>query len=54
MFSSVEQILHYDFKNEGEINQALADLESMYDSGNISEYAYKNTKKLLEGKLKGL
>lgn len=53
-FASVQDILDYNFKNRQEINQALADLESMYRNGNITEYAYKNTKILLESKLKSM
>lgn len=50
-FSSVEFIRDYSFRNREELCQALNDLEAMYNRGEISEYQYKNTKKLLEDKM---
>ena len=52
MYSSIESI------NEmlsgkhtiGDINQALADLEAMYERKSINEYQFKNMKALLEAK----
>lgn len=35
-----------------ELTQALADLSAMFEEENISEYQYKNVKKLIEDKIK--
>lgn len=51
-FGSTSVIMEYDFKTEGEVTQALGDLEAMYEDGNISEYLYKNVRAYLEDKLK--
>lgn len=37
-----------------ELTQALADLSAMFEEENISEYQYKNVKKLIEDKIKRL
>lgn len=51
-FSSLDNIINYNYKTKEEIIDALGSLEAMYDAGNISEYQYKNIKALLESKLK--
>lgn len=53
-FSSLSSIQEYNFKTIGEINDALGSLEAMYTAKNISEYQYKNMKRLLEDKKKSL
>lgn len=53
-FSSVDYILNYNYRTKGEVIDALGALESMYKDKNIGEYQYKNTKALLEAKLKAL
>jgi len=35
-----------------DINQAISDLNAMYEDKNISEYQYRNIKALLEDKIK--
>lgn len=51
-FSSLDYILNYNYKSSGEIYDALGALEAMFRDGNINEYQYKSTKRLLEDKLK--
>jgi len=51
-FTSLDNILNYNYRTKEEIIDALGAIEAMYDAGNISEYQYKNTKALLESKLK--
>jgi len=53
MYSSIEAIntmLQLGKYTSGDINQALADLEAMYERGSINEYQFKNMKSLLESK----
>lgn len=50
-FSSYEYILNYDYKNVGEINDAIGALKAMYSNKNISKYQYDNAIALLEDKL---
>ena len=53
MYSSIESInemLRLGKYTIQDINQALADLEAMYERGSIDEYRYKNMKALLEDK----
>lgn len=50
-FSSYDNIIEYEYKTKGEIQDALGALESMYKAGNITDYQYNNVKKLLESKL---
>lgn len=48
--SAIETMLELGNYSTSDINQALADLEAMYEDKNISEYQYKNMKALLEAK----
>lgn len=53
MYSSIESImtmLDRGNYSKSDINQALSDLNIMYEAGHISEYQYKNIKSLLEAK----
>lgn len=52
-YSSIESIntmLRLGNYTSEDINQALADLEAMYERKSINEYQYKNMKALLEAK----
>lgn len=49
--ASIDAMLDAGIYNSQDIYQALSDLKAMYDSGNITEYQYKNFKSLLEAKL---
>ena len=54
MYTSIEAILtmaNSSSCTENSLTQALADLESMYEYGNITENTYKSVKALLLSKL---
>ena len=53
-FTSLDNIIDYNYKTKGEIIDALGALEAMYKAGNINKYQYENTKALLESKMKYL
>lgn len=52
VYSSIESILQMLDNNysQQDINQALADLESMHSAGNINSSIYDDMKALLESK----
>ena len=54
-YSSIESILQMLDNNysQQDINQALADLESMHSAGNINNSIYEDMKALLESKMNG-